>query len=432
MTPAARIQAAIEIMTVVLAEPRPADTLVSAYFRGHRYIGSKDRAAISERIYRIMRCYHRLCWQLQRQKQEPDARSLVLADALLNVAAGPDDLAAHYNGSKYGPEELTEWERKWTGSLIGKKLEHKDMPVEVLYECPMWAEEPMHRALGADFNTEMEAMLKAAPLNLRVNALLTTRDKVLGQLKAEGLKAEAGKICPWAIRVEGRPALSRHPLFEGGAIEFQDEGSQCVALLTDVRPGEQAVDFCAGAGGKTLAMGAMMNNKGRIVALDVLGGRLKRAKERFRRAGLHNIETREMTSERDKWVKHHVGHFDVVLVDAPCSGTGTWRRDPDKRWRHLGPGLSELVPLQRKILESACRLVKPGGRLVYATCSLLPEENEDQINTFLGEHKDFKLVPVPDSLREFSVTPSMLKLTPARNGTDGFFAALMTKQKLET
>lgn len=429
MNPAARIQAAIEILEIVLAEPRPADTLVSAYFRGHRYIGSKDRTAVSERIYRIMRCYHRLCWQVQRLDETPNARSLVLADCLLNSATGPDSLTDLCNGSKYGPEVLSEWEMKWTKSLTGKKLEHKDMPIYVRYECPLWAEEPMQRALGSAFEAEMAEMLKSAPLNLRVNLLVSTRDKVLAQLKAEGLKATAGAICPWAIRIDGRPALSRHPLFEGGAIEFQDEGSQCVALLTDVKPGEQAVDFCAGAGGKTLAMGAMMNNKGKIVALDVLGGRLKRAKERFRRAGLHNIETREMTSERDKWVKHHVNHFDVVLVDAPCTGTGTWRRDPDKRWRQLGPGLSELVPLQKRILESASRLVKPGGRLVYATCSFLPEENEDQINAFLEENKDFELTILPQGLREASLVENMMKLTPARSGTDGFFAALMTKRK---
>lgn len=429
MNPAARIQAAIEILAIVLEEPRPADTLVSAYFRGHRYIGSKDRAAISERIYRIIRCYHRLCWQVQRLKQEPDARSLVLADCLLNKATGPDSLAELCNGSNYGPEVLTEWETKWTGALFGKPLEHKDMSPGVRLECPIWAEEALHRALGDQFEPEMAAMLGSAPLNIRVNILVTTRDKVLSQLKAEGLIAEAGKISPWAIRINGRPALSRHPLFEGGAIEFQDEGSQCVALLTDVKPGEQAADFCAGAGGKALAMGAMMNNKGKIVALDVLGGRLKRAKERFRRAGLHNIETREMTSERDKWIKRQINHFDVVLVDAPCTGTGTWRRDPDKRLRQLGPGLSELAPLQKNILASACRLVKAGGRLVYATCSLLPEENEDQISAFLAEHPDFELTPLPENLRAASMSDKMLKLTPARNGTDGFFAALMTKKK---
>lgn len=428
MTPAARIQAAVDLLALVLAEPRPADGVVSYYFRTHRYIGSKDRGSVSERLYRIMRSFHRLCWWLQHLGQNPGPRSLVMADALLNEGQSADALCELFNGSNYGPEMITEWERKLAKGMEGKPLEHKEMPEDVRYECPLWAEAALHRALGDRFVPEMKAMLHPAPLDIRVNLLKSDRDRVLGQLKAEGLKVEAGKISPWSIRVEGRPALYRHPLFEGGAIEIQDEGSQCVALLTGVKPGDQAVDFCAGAGGKTLAMGAMMDNKGRIVALDVMGRRLERAKERFRRAGLHNIETREMTSERDKWVKRHVNHFNVVLVDAPCSGTGTWRRDPDKRWRQLGPALAELVPLQKKILESACRLVKPGGRLVYATCSLLSDENEDQIAAFLEEHKEFELEPLPDALKSVSVSDTMLKLTPATSNTDGFFAAALVKK----
>ena len=429
MTPAARIQAAIEMMALVLAEPRPADGVISVYFRTHRYIGSKDRAAISERLYRIMRSFHRLCWWLQHQNREPDARRLVLVDAVLGGGKDFESVAALFSGTQYGPDKLDEGEKKMVRALEGKGIDHKDMPSDVRFECPVWAEEALHRALGERFASEMGAMLHPAPLDIRVNPIKAERDEVLEQLQAEGVRAEAGKISPWAIRVEGRPALSRHPLFEDGAIEFQDEGSQCVALMTAVKPGDQAVDFCAGAGGKTLAMGAMMKNKGRIVALDVLGGRLLRAKERFRRAGLHNIETREMTSERDKWVKHHVNHFNVVLVDAPCTGTGTWRRDPDKRWRQLGPGLSELVPLQKNILDSACRLVRPGGRLVYATCSLLPDENEDQIAAFLKDHPDFYLEPLPESLKSVSQSREMMKLTPASSGTDGFFAASMIRKK---
>jgi 16S rRNA (cytosine967-C5)-methyltransferase len=265
----------------------------------------------------------------------------------------------------------------------------------------------------------MRAMLSQAPLDLRVNIIKARRDEVLGELKKDGFDAHAGKTAPYAIRVFGRPQIAQHPLFKEGYIEIQDEGSQMVAVVADAKPGEQVADFCAGAGGKTLALAANMDNKGRVVALDVLGGRLMRAKERFRRAGLHNIETRELTSERDKYVKRHQGHFDLVLVDAPCTGTGTWRRDPDKRWRQLGPGISALVPLQKSILDSASRMVKPGGRLVYATCSLLPEENERQVENFLREHHDYSLS------RDF------LKLTPAQNDTDGFFAAVMVKKGAE-
>lgn len=190
-----------------------------------------------------------------------------------------------------------------------------------------------------------------------------------------------------------------------------------VAVVADAKPGEQVVDFCAGAGGKTLAMAASMNNKGRVIAMDVLDKRLERAKERFRRAGLHNIETRVISSERDRYVKRHQGSFDLVLVDAPCSGTGTWRRDPDKRWQQLGPGLATLVPLQKKILDSAYRMVRHGGRLVYATCSLLPEENEEQMEEFMREHPDF------------SLKGEYMKLTPAKSDTDGFFAAVLVRKE---
>ena len=261
----------------------------------------------------------------------------------------------------------------------------------------------------------MKAMMKPAPLDLRVNILKAKRDDVLARFKKEGFDAHEGKVSSLSIRLFGRPQLLQHPLFLEGAVEIQDEGSQMVAVTADAKPGEQVVDFCAGAGGKTLALGAAMKNKGRIVALDVLERRLTQSKRRFRRAELHNIETKPIISERDKWVKRHKGHFDLVLVDAPCTGTGIWRRDPDKRWRMLGPEMSELVLIQRKILESACRLVKPGGRLVYATCSLLLEENDDQIWAFLKEHP------------EFGVKGDFLRLTPALNDTDGFFAAVLER-----
>jgi 16S rRNA (cytosine967-C5)-methyltransferase len=203
-------------------------------------------------------------------------------------------------------------------------------------------------------------------------------------------------------------------------------------LLTDAQPGHQVVDFCSGAGGKALAIAAGMRNKGRLIACDVLDKRLKRAAERFRRAGLHNIETRALASERDPWVKRHKGKFDRVLVDAPCTGTGTWRRNPDSRWRLLGPGLEELLKLQHSILDSAARLVKPGGRLIYATCSLLPQENERQIDAFLAAHPDFTVKPVDDLWEQAVGTASpgtgpYMRLSPARHGTDGFFAGVMER-----
>ena len=210
---------------------------------------------------------------------------------------------------------------------------------------------------------------------------------------------------------------------------MQDEGSQLLALLLDAKRGEMVVDFCAGAGGKTLAIAAQMNNKGRVIACDVLANRLKRSTERFRRAGLHNIQTQPLTSEKDKWVKRHKGTFDRVLVDAPCSGTGTWRRNPDARWRTLGPGLENLLPLQASILASAARLVRPGGRLVYATCSMLPQENEDQVAAFVAANPAFRVVPLREVAPQLndSAHPDYLSLTPARHDTDGFFGAVMQR-----
>lgn len=413
MTPAARIQAAIEILTEILAIQRPADTIASAWFRNRRYIGSKDRAAISTRIYRIMREYHRLTWWITRVECAVDARALIIADLFFEKEHNMRSLESTFAGEKYTPEKLLPAEKN-LAYLQGKTLDDPAMSLRERMECPEWAFAPLQKALGENFEIEMQAMLSPAPLDLRVNILRTNRDTVLEQLREDGIEAQLGKISPFSIRVFGRPPISQHFLYKEGFIEIQDEGSQMVAVVAAAKPGEQVCDYCAGAGGKTLALGAMMNNKGRIVALDVLGGRLKRAKERFRRAELHNIETRELVEAGDKFVKRHVGHFDLVLADAPCTGVGTWRRDPDKRWRMLGPGLETLVPLQKEILGKTARMVKPGGRLVYATCSLLPDENENQVESFLQEHPEFTL---KDTLR----------LTPARNDTDGFFAAVMTR-----
>ena len=239
------------------------------------------------------------------------------------------------------------------------------------------------------------------------------------------------------LRVEGRPPLATLKCFKDGLIEVQDEGSQLVGLLVDAKPGMRVVDFCAGAGGKTLAIAAQMRNKGKIFACDVLQGRVDRAAVRFTRAGIHNVERKGLSSERDPWVKRHAGTFDRVLIDAPCTGTGTWRRNPDAKWKLTRQDLAELTELQRRILDSACRLVKPGGRLIYATCSLLAEENEAQIAHFLSHHAEFKLLPLPYVWHDViggapPAEGAMLSLTPARNGTDGFFAAILERQKAES
>lgn len=388
VTPTQRQQAAVELLEAVEADARPADAVISAWFRARRDLGEQDRGELSELVYEALRHHARLGWLLARRGRSATAR-----DRLQLLLSGGD-------------------------------IDHPEMPEEVRAECPGWALEPLRLRFGGSFAREMAAMLAPAPLDLRVNPLKASREAVLAGLARLRIRAEASARAPQGVRIAQRPSLSRLPMLKDGAAEIQDEGSQLVALMLDAQPGDRVVDFCAGAGGKTLAIASQMLNKGAVIACDVSEGRLKRAAERFRHAGLHNIQTRLLASERDKWVKRHKAGFDRVLVDAPCSGTGTWRRNPDARCR--SDGYARLLPLQANILDSAARLVKPGGRLVYATCSLLPDENEAQVEAFLAAHPDFHVVP--QAVVTDSAHPAYLSLTPARHGTDGFFAAALQRR----
>lgn len=407
---------------------RPADAVVSAWFRARRYIGDADRGHISDLLYALLRHHARLGWWLAKHGRQDMPRNRLLAWLALDGKTR-DQVHGLFNGGKFAPAVLMDHERALLVKLQGCPIDHPTMPDEVRVECPTWAVDPLRRRFNDTFRHEMAALLTAAPLDLRVNPVKSTREVVLRALRDLGLRAEASRMAPYGIRVEERLSLARLPMLRSGEVEIQDEGSQLVAMLVDARPGERVVDFCAGAGGKTLAIAAQMANKGHVIACDVLDSRLKRAAERFRRAGLHNIETRPLASETDRWVKRHKGSFDRVLVDAPCSGTGTWRRNPDARWRVLGLGLDHLLPLQARILASAARLVKPGGRLVYATCSMLTEENEEQVAAFLAAHPAFHVVPLQEAAPQLtdSAHPDYLSLTPARHDTDGFFAAVMQR-----
>lgn len=431
MTPSARLQAVLELLSEISATPRPADALTSAYFRARRYIGSKDRAYVSNVLYDVLRHHARLAWWLEKNDVELTPRYQLLAYLMLVDEKPLAVVEELFSGGKFAAAKLTDDEREVLKKLQKRTVEHPDMPDEVKGECPAWALAGLQKRFGKNLLRELQALLKPAPLDLRVNPLKATRDKVLVAIKQAGMQAEACALSPLGIRVEERPSLNDLPMLKNGQIEIQDEGSQMVAFLVDAKPGERVVDFCAGAGGKTLAIAAAMKNKGRIIACDVLAGRLKRSTERFRRAGLHNIEVKALSSESDPWVKRHKGGFDRVLVDAPCSGTGTWRRNPDSRWKNLGPGLDQLVVLQGKILASAARLVKPGGRLVYATCSLLEEENEKQIEAFLAAHKDFKLKNISEIWAKIGPGP-YLSLSPAQHNTDGFFGAVLERVKDKT
>ncbi|HET8726793.1 MAG TPA: RsmB/NOP family class I SAM-dependent RNA methyltransferase [Alphaproteobacteria bacterium] len=435
MTPSARIQASIELLDAIFDTPRPADGVVAAFFRSRRYIGSGDRADVSERVYAILRHHARLGWWLERAGLPPvGGRLRVTAWLVLADGMGPKEIGRLFSGDRYAPAPPTEIEQALIRTLKGQQIDHPDMPFAVRAECPGWAAEPLRRAFGDWFDAELEALLSPAPLDIRVNELKSLRNDVQKSLKASGVSAEPTRLSPLGLRVEGRPPLAGHGLFKAGVIEVQDEGSQILALLADARPGMQVVDFCAGAGGKALAMAARMRGKGRIVACDVSEGRLIRAKERVRRAGIDNIEPKTLSSERDKWVKRQKGKFDRVLIDAPCSGTGAWRRNPDARWRDTD--LSALTKLQADILESASRLAKPGGRVIYATCSLLPDENEDRIASFLKDHQEFRPLPVPEVWGEAvgGACPGdgpFLRLTPARHRTDGFFVAILERLPAE-
>ena len=430
MTPAARLQATLELLSDVEGSPRPVDAVTSGWIRGQRQLDDADRGAILELLYALLRHRARLGWWLARLGQDESARNRLLAWLTLGEGKTPEQIARLFDGAHFGPAAVTNPEATLLDGLRGGKMDHEDMPDDVRLECPAWAVAPLLRRFGPAFGTEMAATLVPPPLDLRVNPIKGTRKDMLRELNAMGLRAEPTKLSPLGIRVRERLSLSRLPGLKTGEIEIQDEGSQLVALLVGAGPGDRVVDFCAGAGGKTLALAAQMKNKGHVVACDVNEARLKRCAERMRRAGLHNVETRVLASETDRWVKRHKGGYDRVLIDAPCSGTGTWRRNPDARWRAPELGLENLVALQSRILASAARLVKPGGRVVYATCSMLCEENEDQVAKFLSAHPAFRLVPLVEAAPELvgSAHPDHLSLTPARHETDGFFAAVLQRE----
>jgi 16S rRNA (cytosine967-C5)-methyltransferase len=428
MTPAARIDTVISLLGEIFASDRPADGVISAFFRNHRYIGGGDRRNITHRLYRILRHYHRLSAHLP----APEPRLFVIAEMALLSKEKPGDFFGEPD-NKYAPAPLSEHEKQLYRMLEGQPIFTKGQPEHIALECPQWAADTLKKTLGDKFHAVMEAMLEEAPLDLRVNTLKTDRATLKAALeKALPRGIEETPYSPWGLRIAGRrPALGQMKLFQDGLFEIQDEGSQLIALAAAPKPGMRVLDICAGAGGKTLAMGALMENKGSITAADISEGRLKRAKQRFKRAGMFNTTLLPLSSENDKILKRKRGTFDIVLVDAPCTGTGTWRRDPDKKWRNIGPNLSSLLETQARILDSAAKQVKPGGKLVYATCSLLFEENEAQFAAFLEKHPDFTqtdLSKMPE-LAHIPLSGAAMRLLPSEHKTDGFFCAIAVRKE---
>jgi 16S rRNA (cytosine967-C5)-methyltransferase len=437
LTPGAQVAAAIDVLAAIDTGERPADAVAADYFRHRRYIGAGDRVRIASRVYTVLRHRPALDWWICKHPVDIGPRSRVLAALVLTEGWRPNTVAGCCDGDRFRPAPLTADEDKLVHGLATHTLRHPEMPRAVANDLPEWLEPYLERVFGRGLEREMAALNASAPIDLRVNLLKADRETARRALAAEGIAAEPTPWSPIGLRLAERMPLGGLAAFEDGLVEVQDEGSQIAALLADARAGMRVVDFCAGAGGKTLALAAQMNNRGRLFACDVSSRRLGHASHRLRRAGVGNAERRVLTSERDKWVKRHAGGFDRVLVDAPCLGTGTWRRNPGDKWRVTPEGLADLIVRQQEILRNAARLARPGGRLVYATCSFLREENEAQAEAFLAAAPDFSVVPAAHVWRETigGASPGgerFLRLTPAQHGTDGFFVAIFERQPCPT
>ena len=432
MTPGAQVAAAIDILTAIDTGNRPADDVAADYFRRRRYIGAKDRGRIAGHVYAVLRHRSALDWWIGKHGIDTEPRSRVLACLLLIEGWRPDAVLACCDGDRFRPAPLSQAEERVVRGLVGRTLQHPEMARAVANDVPNWLEPHLEKVFGKGLEREMAALNAPAPTDLRVNLLKADRETARRALIAEGVKAEPTPLSPIGLRLREHVPLGNLAAFREGLVEVQDESSQIAALLTDARPGMRVVDFCAGAGGKTLTLAAGMANRGKLVACEVSAWRLERSARRLRRAGVNNVERRALSGERDKWVKRHKESFDRVFVDVPCLGTGTWRRNPDAKWRTRPEDLAELTERQQQILRSAARLVRPGGRLIYATCSLLREEDEAQAEAFLAAEPDFSLLPVARAWDETigGASPAgddFLRLTPAQHGTDGFFVAIFER-----
>jgi 16S rRNA (cytosine967-C5)-methyltransferase len=414
MTPSARLQIVIDFLQGYEKSPFPADRALKDFFRTRRFAGSKDRAAVAERVFAILRRRAGFSWRMGTDTP----RALVVA-SMLAEGLSPADIAALFDGSRYGPAPLTEAE---TAALCAAPA---PAPAWVAGEYPPWLEPQLSAAFGADLPAAMAAMGGRAAIDLRVNTLSGSRSALKSALAAEGFAAVETPYSPLGLRLPcgpGTAKLTAGPAFAAGAFEMQDEAAQIAALLCGAKPGMSVLDLAAGAGGKTLALAALMENRGRIVAHDIASSRLHQLETRSTRAGIKIVRTTTAwPSER----------FDVVLVDAPCSGTGTWRRQPELRWRLDAARLADLIATQDALLDQAAGALEAGGRLIYATCSVLPCENRDRVERFLVRHPDFSIANAAEIWQAETDTPpppgmgSCLRAAPHTTGTDGFFAAIL-------
>lgn len=407
-----------EVLREILRFTAPADTTLSRYFKDHPRLGARERGAVAEGIYAVLR-NKSFFTDFAEAGSSPTMRRLTIMG--LAEAMGVDSLGG-----------LTEDETAFLNRI--NEIDRTLMPVQMRSNLPKWLFDKFVAQYGQEETLKLaHALNQPAPLDLRVNSIKTTRDEAITRLLEAPIAAEPTPYAPLGLRILKKPSLQNLPLFKEGAIEVQDEGSQILAQIVGAKRGEMVVDFCAGAGGKTLALGALMRNTGRLYAFDVSEKRLAKLKPRMARSGLSNVHPVQIAHERDAKVKRLAGKIDRVLVDAPCSGMGTLRRNPDVKWRQKEDAIAEMHDKQVGILDGAARLLKGGGRLVYATCSLLEEENQRVVENFLATHPEFDLIPMNQVLAEQKIPLDMgdyLVLLPHVHQTDGFFAAVLERKAM--
>ncbi len=423
MHPAPLLQACADLVALVLKFDHPADAVLARFFRDHRTLGSRERATLADSVYAVLR-KKQLFEHLAPSGSGAKARRM----AILGFAVPRDFLEG----------ALTDQEKAWFDACA--RVDANELMERHRHNLPDWLAQRLKDEVPKGFWPLADSLNLAAALDIRVNTFKTKRADVQKALSKAGIKSSLTSYSPWGLRLEGKPPLARLDAYLQGDFEVQDEGSQLLALLVDARRGEMVVDFCAGAGGKTLALGAAMRSTGRLYAFDTSAHRLDALKPRLARSGLSNVHPVAISHERDERIKRLAGKIDRVLVDAPCSGLGTLRRNPDLKWRQNEEVVGHMAEVQTAILQSAARLLKPGGRLVYATCSLLRQENEDIARAFSVANAEFEPLRADDILTELKVEQakslcqegldgvSHLRLWPHKHQTDGFFAAVWQKK----
>jgi 16S rRNA (cytosine967-C5)-methyltransferase len=426
----ARIETSIRLLGELEKTDQAVDRLLAQWARDNRYAGSKDRRAVQERVYAVLRHRGEVRFALS-GAQSP--RLEMFAALHLYEDLDVDAIAQLADGSEHGPLALTQEERECLDNL--KALEGADAAAKA--NIPDWTVPLFEQAYGEAWPAQATALGEQASVDLRVNALKTSPDRVVKAMAESNIEVAALPHSEWALRAPARSAVSHTKAFNKGMCEVQDLGSQILCMLANATPGEQVIDLCAGAGGKSLAMGATMDNKGQIYALDIDARRLNRGRERVERAGIRNTQFHQLTkynSTEERTLPELVDNMDMVFVDAPCSGSGAWRRHPDARWRLTPEQLATYNELQDQVLDRGARYVSPGSRMIYATCSLFTQENEDRVTAFLERHPEFSCVEWQDAWNEKlppldAVHGPGLRLSPADHGCDGFFAAVLVKSK---